>query len=114
VSPSCHRVSRVVDALRPASRLGLATVHLILEARVRIDLSAARQTVAELAEELEKLDGLEVDESPTRAGRRDRSALTRSLLRTSHLGDRAAVQIMDVYHDFKLRDDEREGDARRE
>ena len=81
---------------------------------MRIDLSAARQTVAELAEELEKLDGREVDETPTRAGVRNRSELTRTLLRASHLGDRAAVQTMDVYHDFKMRDVEQDGDSRRE
>ncbi|MDI5969868.1 hypothetical protein POF50_011060 [Streptomyces sp. SL13] len=71
---------------------------------MHIDLSAARQTVAELAEELAKLDGREVDESPTRAGNRDRTQLTRAMLRASHLANRASVQTMDVYHDFKVRD----------
>ena len=79
---------------------------------MRIDLSAARQTVVELAEELARLDGREVDEAPTRAGVRNRSELTRAVLRASYLGDRASVQTMDVYHDFKMRDVQPEGDTR--
>ncbi len=74
---------------------------------MRIDLSAARQTAAERAEDLARLDGREVDETPTRAG-------VRNLLRAPHFGDRASVQTMDVYYDFKMRDVQQEGDARRE
>ncbi|WP_405657739.1 hypothetical protein [Streptomyces sp. NBC_00079] len=72
---------------------------------VEIDLSRALATARELVEELEKLDGTEVDEAPTRAARRQHVHLTRTLLRLSHLGNRASVEIMDAYHDFKLRDE---------
>lgn len=72
---------------------------------MNIDLTQARATVKELAEALEKLDGTEVIERPTREARRQNSHTTRTLLRLSHLGDRVSVEIMDVYHDFKERDD---------
>jgi hypothetical protein len=72
---------------------------------VKIDLSAARETVKELAEEMAKLDGMLVDEAPTREARRQRTHVNRTLLRLSHLGDRASVEIMDAYYDFKSRDE---------
>ncbi|WP_405537587.1 hypothetical protein OG787_32590 [Streptomyces sp. NBC_00075] len=72
---------------------------------MKIDLAQARATVKELAEELEALDGTEVIDRPSRAARLQNSHTSRTLLRLSHLGDRVSVEIMGVYHDFKLRDD---------
>ncbi|WP_328869612.1 hypothetical protein OHT76_05535 [Streptomyces sp. NBC_00287] len=71
---------------------------------MRIDLAQARATVQALAEALEALDGTEVIETPTREARRKNSDTSRTLLRLSHLGNRASVEIMDVYHAFKERD----------
>ncbi|MEV7395008.1 hypothetical protein [Streptomyces sp. NPDC091215] len=71
---------------------------------MKIDLTQARATVRELAAELEALDGTEVMERPSREARRQNSNTSRTLLRLAHLGDRVSVEIMDVYHDFKLRD----------
>ncbi|MFF9897751.1 hypothetical protein [Streptomyces longispororuber] len=64
---------------------------------MEIDLSKARETVRELAERLEALDGLEPDTAPTRAGQRERSEVSRSLQYMAHLGNRAAVEVMDVF-----------------
>lgn len=72
---------------------------------MRIDLQAAVDTAEELLAGLRELNGFEPDETPTRAGRRDRAHVTRSLLYLSHLGDRASVQVMDTYHVFKIRDE---------
>ncbi|MDF2258357.1 hypothetical protein [Streptantibioticus ferralitis] len=71
---------------------------------MEIDLSQARQTVQQLLDALEELDGTEVDEAPTRAARRQQSQVTRTLLYLAHLGDRAKVEVMDAYHAFKMRD----------
>ncbi|MFJ6901547.1 hypothetical protein [Streptomyces hokutonensis] len=76
---------------------------------MKIDLTQARATVRELAEALEALDGTDVIERPSREARRLNSQTSRTLLRLAHLGDRASVEIMDVYHDFKLRDDPQPG-----
>jgi hypothetical protein len=76
---------------------------------VKIDLTQARATVKELAEELEALDGTEVLERPSRVSRRENSHTSRTLLRLAHLGDRVSVEIMGVYHDFKLRDSPPQG-----
>ncbi|MEV4033732.1 hypothetical protein [Streptomyces umbrinus] len=76
---------------------------------MKIDLAQARATVKELAEELEALDGTEVIPRPSRAARRQNSHTSRTLLRLAHLGDRASVEVMGVYHDFKLRDSPPEG-----
>ncbi|WP_329555255.1 hypothetical protein [Streptomyces sp. NBC_00696] len=76
---------------------------------MKIDLTQARATVRELAEALEALDGTDVIERPSREARRLNSHTSRTLLRLAHLGDRASVEIMDVYHDFKLRDDPQQG-----
>ncbi|MCI3928807.1 hypothetical protein [Streptomyces sp. AN091965] len=62
-----------------------------------IDLSKARETVRELLERLEALDGAEPDAAPTRFGQRERSEMSRSLQYMAHLGNRAAVEIMDVF-----------------
>jgi hypothetical protein len=48
---------------------------------VQIDLSTARETVKDLAELLEVLDGTAVDEAPTREGARQRTGMSHSLLR---------------------------------
>ena len=71
---------------------------------MKIELGDAVKTVEELLAELKRLDGVEVDESPTRAAQRQRVHLTRTLLYLSHLGDRASVQVMDAYHAFKRRE----------
>ncbi|MEV1083436.1 hypothetical protein AB0I98_35330 [Streptomyces sp. NPDC050211] len=76
---------------------------------MKIDLAQARATVKELAEELEALDGTEVLERPSRVARRENSHTSRTLLRLAHLGDRVSVEIMGVYHDFKLRDNPPQG-----
>ncbi|MEU5437163.1 hypothetical protein AB0G73_27815 [Streptomyces sp. NPDC020719] len=70
-----------------------------------IDLRKAAETARELLEAIEELDGVEPDETPTRAGRRHRAEITRKLLYLSHLGDRASVEIMDAYYAFKERED---------
>lgn len=76
---------------------------------MKIDLTQARATVKRLAEELEALDGTEVLERPSREARRQNSHTSRTLLRLAHLGDRVSVEIMEVYHDFKLRDNPPQG-----
>ncbi|MGW3289002.1 hypothetical protein ACWDR3_30630 [Streptomyces sp. NPDC001002] len=76
---------------------------------MKIDLTQARGTVQALADELAALDGTDVIERPSREARRLNSHTSRTLLRLAHLGDRASVEIMDVYHDFKLRDDPGQG-----
>lgn len=72
---------------------------------VTLDLRKAAETARELLAALEELDGVEPDETPTRAGRRHRADITRKLLYLSHLGNRASVEVMDAYHAFKLRED---------
>ncbi|MFF4257927.1 hypothetical protein ACFY1L_42760 [Streptomyces sp. NPDC001663] len=72
---------------------------------MEIDLSKARATVRELSEALEALDGTVVDEAPTRAGRSQRTKVSRTLQRLAHLGDRASVEVMDAYYVFKDRDE---------
>ncbi|MEV0220688.1 hypothetical protein [Streptomyces sp. NPDC050704] len=76
---------------------------------MKIDLAQARATVNELAEELEALDGTEVIERLSRAARRQNSHTSCTLPRLAHLGDRISVEIMGVYHDFKLRDNPPQG-----
>ncbi|MET7486615.1 hypothetical protein [Streptomyces sp. NPDC005538] len=76
---------------------------------MKIDLTQARATVQELAAALEALDGMDVLETPSRMSRRQNSHTSRSLLYMAHLGDRVSVEIMGVYHDFKLRDDPPQG-----
>lgn len=71
---------------------------------MEIDLSAARTTVRELAAALAELDGETVDETPTRAGQRQRVEINRTLQRLAHLADKASVQITDVYWAFKDHD----------
>jgi hypothetical protein len=68
---------------------------------MRIDLHAAAKTAEQLLAELRKLDGIETDDAPTRAARRQRVELTRRLLHLAHLGDRCRVQVMDSYFAFK-------------
>ncbi|MEV0318168.1 hypothetical protein ACIBKX_07880 [Streptomyces sp. NPDC050658] len=72
---------------------------------MRIDLNAAVTTARELLEALEELNDAEPDEAPTRAARRRRAEITRELLYLSHLGNRVSVEVMDAYHEFKMRDD---------
>ena len=59
------------------------------------------ETAEQLLAELHKLDGVETDEAPTRAARRQRVELTRRLLHLAHLGDRCRVQVMDTYFAYK-------------
>ncbi|WP_030669870.1 hypothetical protein [Streptomyces sp. NRRL B-1347] len=68
---------------------------------MELDLSKARETVRELQERLEALDGAEPDAAPTRAGQRERSEVSRSLQYMAHLGNRAAVEIMDVFCTYR-------------
>jgi hypothetical protein len=68
---------------------------------MEIDLHAAIETTEELLARLRELDGVEADDAPTRAARRQRVELTRTLLYLAHLGDRARVQVMDTYFSFK-------------
>lgn len=70
---------------------------------MKIDLHDAVATVEELLAGLRELDGTEIEEAPTRAARRQHTGITRKLLYLSHLGDRASVQVMGAYHDFKIR-----------
>lgn len=74
---------------------------------MQIDLSAVRQTVRELAERLEELDGTVVDEAPTRAGSRQRTEVSRSLQYLAHLGDRTSVEVMDAFYAFRRWDGDR-------
>ncbi|MEU6379257.1 hypothetical protein [Streptomyces sp. NPDC046909] len=74
---------------------------------MQIDLSAVRQTVRELAERLEELDGTVVDEAPTRTGSRQRTEVSRSLQYLAHLGDRSSVEVMDVFYAFRRWDGDR-------
>ena len=73
---------------------------------VEIDLSKARETVRELSELLEELDGTVVDEAPPRAGTRQRTEISRSLQYLSHLGTKTSVQVMDTFYAFRQRDTE--------
>ncbi|MFI0483530.1 hypothetical protein [Actinomadura sp. 9N215] len=59
---------------------------------MKIDLHDAMATVEDLLNGLRELDGTEIDEAPTRAGHRQRTTLTRTLLYLSHLGDRASCR----------------------
>ncbi|SEB60044.1 hypothetical protein [Streptomyces melanosporofaciens] len=68
---------------------------------MEIDLSAARETVRQLAERLEALDGRTVDPAPTREGSRQRTEVSRTLQHLAHLGDKASVEIMEVFYDFR-------------
>lgn len=72
---------------------------------MEIDLTKARTTVKELSEALAELDGTVVDEAPTRAGRGQRTDVSRTLQRLAHLGNRAAVEVMDAYYVFKDHDE---------
>ncbi|AGP58349.1 MULTISPECIES: hypothetical protein [Streptomyces] len=68
---------------------------------MEIDLSVARETVRQLAERLEALDGRAVDQAPTREGSRQRTEISRTLQHLAHLGDKASVEIMEVFYDFR-------------
>jgi len=68
---------------------------------MEIDLHAAIQTTEELLARLRELHGVQVDDAPTRAARRQRVELTRTLLYLAHLADRASVQVTDTYFSFK-------------
>jgi len=68
---------------------------------LQIDLSAVRETVRELAERLEELDGTIVDEAPTRAGSRQRTEISRALQYMAHLGNKSSVDTMDVFYAFR-------------
>lgn len=74
---------------------------------MQIDLSTVRQTVQELAERLEELDGTVVDEAPTRAGSRQRTEVSRTLQYLAHLSDRSSVEVMDVFYAFRRWDGDR-------
>ncbi|MFC8429288.1 hypothetical protein [Streptomyces sp. NPDC057253] len=74
---------------------------------MQIDLSAVRETVRELAERLEELDGTEVDEAPTRAGARQRTEVSRNLQYLAHLGSKSSVDVMDAFYAFRQWDGDR-------
>ncbi|MFF4503016.1 hypothetical protein [Streptomyces sp. NPDC001401] len=74
---------------------------------MQIDLSAVRQTVQDLAERLEELDGTVVDEAPTRAGSRQRTEVSRSLQYLAHLCDKSSVEVMEVFYAFRRWDGDR-------
>ncbi|MEU6355688.1 hypothetical protein ABZ896_41290 [Streptomyces sp. NPDC047072] len=74
---------------------------------MQIDLSTARQTVRELAERLEQLDGTVVDDAPTRAGSRQRTEVSRTLQYLAHLGSRSSVEVMDAFYAFRHWDGDR-------
>jgi hypothetical protein len=77
-----------------------------------IDLQAAIGTVEELLAGLRDLDGVEPDETPTRKGQRQRVEISRTLYYLAHLADRARVQVMDTYYEFRDEVDKvRIGDA---
>lgn len=71
---------------------------------MEIDLSAARATVQELADALAELHGEAIDEAPTRAAQRQRTRVSRELQRAAHLANKASVQIMDTFVDFRDHD----------
>lgn len=73
---------------------------------MQIDLSEVRETVRQLAERLEGLDGTEADETPTRAGNRQRTEISRNLQYLAHLGDKTSVQVMDTFYACKKWDAE--------
>ncbi|HEY8985529.1 MAG TPA: hypothetical protein VIU15_38910 [Streptomyces sp.] len=73
---------------------------------MQIDLSAARETVRQLAERLEELDGTDIDETPTRAGSRHRTEISRNLQYLAHLGTKTSVEVMDVFYAFRKWDAE--------
>lgn len=68
---------------------------------MEIDLHSAIETTEELLARLRELHGVEADDAPTRAARRQRVELTRTMLYLAHLGDRARVEVMDTYFSFK-------------
>ncbi|MFF1679467.1 hypothetical protein ACFVYG_25970 [Streptomyces sp. NPDC058256] len=68
---------------------------------MQIDLSAARKTVRELAELLEEIDGTVVDDAPSREGARQRTDLSHKLQRCTHLGNRASVEVTEVFQTFR-------------
>jgi hypothetical protein len=71
---------------------------------VRIDLDTAIQTVEQLLADLRTLNGTEPDAAKSREGRRQRVHANRELMRLAHVADRARVQVLDAYYDFKDQD----------
>ncbi|MGP4112956.1 hypothetical protein ACTWP5_18850 [Streptomyces sp. 4N509B] len=78
---------------------------------MRINLDQAVEVAEHLLAELNKLNGSEPDDAPTRAARQQRAEITRTLLYLSHLGDRLSVEIMGAYHDYKRQDIRSGGDT---
>jgi hypothetical protein len=68
---------------------------------MRIDLQAAIKTAEELLTELRRLDGLEPDDAPTRAARRQKWRIDKDLRYAAHLGERAGAQVRDAYWAYK-------------
>lgn len=94
----------------PSNRLGAAQMRETAQDAwrwegLKIDLSDAIATTEDLLERLRALDGAEPDEAPTREARRQRTRSSRELLLMQHLATKASVQIMDVYHGLKIRDE---------
>ena len=95
--------SRMRVRTSPTCSMG-QTAGELKEKPVRIDLDKAVDTVRELLDELEELNGTEPEEGPARKERQQRAEITRKALWLAHLSDRARVQIMDAYHDYKQQD----------
>ncbi|WP_075737675.1 hypothetical protein [Streptomyces acidiscabies] len=73
---------------------------------MQIDLSEVRETVRQLAERLEELDGTEADETLTRVGNRQRTEISRNLQYLAHLGDKTSVQVVGIFYAFRKWDAE--------
>ncbi|WP_181786144.1 hypothetical protein [Streptomyces phytophilus] len=71
---------------------------------MKIDLDKVLETVSELRDGLEELNEAEPAEGPRRKAKQERAEITRTLLYLAHLGDRARVEIMDVYHGYRQQD----------
>jgi hypothetical protein len=68
---------------------------------MRIDLQAAIETAEELLAELRRLDGLEPDEAPTRAAKRQKWRIDKGMRYAAYLGERAGTQVQDAYWAYK-------------
>jgi hypothetical protein len=68
---------------------------------MEIDLSAAIETTQHLLDQLRRIHGIKPDEAGTREAWRQKTKLSRDLLRLKHLSDRAGVEVMDAYWVYK-------------
>jgi hypothetical protein len=72
-----------------------------------MDFTEVRETVQELLDTLKAIEELPAPtaDAPRQMRNLHAAKTTRELLYAAHLGDRIAVDVMDVYHDFKSADD---------